>query len=102
MLGLDIRALPGVDYVIDLETQPLPFEDQSVVYVYSSHFLEHISNVPHVFAEVSRVCTDCARLELLTPYAGSNPGFVLGYKTFLRKISTCTCACGTSTSGSRC
>ena len=62
-LGLDILAVPGVDYVLDIEKQPLPFEDRSVEYVYSSHFLEHTANFGDVFVQISRVCADGAQLE---------------------------------------
>jgi hypothetical protein len=81
-LGFDIKPLPGVDCVVDIETQPLPFKDHSVAYVYSYHFLEHIANISDLFVEISRVCADHAQLELWTPYAWSNSAFVLGHKTF--------------------
>ena len=81
-LGIDIEPLPDVDYVLDLESQPLPFDDQSVAYVFSSNFLEHLEDPGRLFEEISRVCVDGARLEFLTPYGGSNPGSVLGHKTF--------------------
>jgi len=81
-LGVDIEASPGVDYVLDIETQPLPFGERSVVYVHTSHFLEHTQNPTNIFAEISRVCADGARLELWTPYAWSNAAFISGHKFF--------------------
>ena len=39
-LGLDYVQQPGVDYVIDLQTEKLPFASRSVEYIHSSHFLE--------------------------------------------------------------
>jgi SAM-dependent methyltransferase len=81
-IGVDIQQHPGVDHVIDIENQPLPFADCSVTYVHSSHFLEHTSNPGAIFAEISRVCADNAQLELWTPYAWSNPAFILDHKTF--------------------
>lgn len=81
-LGLDIYPYPGVDYVLDIEHQSLPFKDHSVAYVHSSHFLEHTGDPARVFAEISRVCQDGAHLELWTPYAWSNSGFVLGHNIF--------------------
>jgi hypothetical protein len=41
-VGMDIRPLPGVDVVHDLERFPWPFPDQSVSFAMSSHVLEHI------------------------------------------------------------
>jgi glycosyltransferase involved in cell wall biosynthesis len=81
-IGIDIQALPEVDHVLDIEQEPLPFNDRTVEYVHSSHFLEHIENATAVFAEIGRVCQDNARLELWTPYAWSNSAFILGHKTF--------------------
>jgi len=82
-LGIDILPSPGVDHVVDLEKHPLPFANKSVVYVHSSHFLEHIRDPTPIFAEISRVCADNARIELWTPYAWSNPAFIIDHKFFL-------------------
>ncbi len=84
-VGVDILAQPGVDYVLNLQTEPLPFSDQSVDYVYSSHCLEHISDPTRVFAEISRVCADGAKLELWTPYAWENSAFIIDHKLFFNE-----------------
>jgi SAM-dependent methyltransferase len=81
-IGLDFQSLPGVDYVLDIESQPLPFADQSVEYVFSSHFLEHTYNPGNVLAEVGRVCIDGAQLEFWTPYAWHNDAFLPGHNIF--------------------
>lgn len=81
-LGIDIEASPGVDYTLDIENSALPFSDGSVVYVHSSHFLEHTQNPTNIFAKISQVCADGARIELWTPYAWSNPAFISGHKFF--------------------
>jgi SAM-dependent methyltransferase len=81
-IGLDIQPLPGVDHVLDMESQPLPFADRSVEYVYSSHFLEHTVNPGNIFVEVGRVCRDGAQLEFWTPYAWHNDAFLFEHKTF--------------------
>ena len=84
-LGIDIHPQPNVDYVVNLETEPLPFPDQSVEYIHSSHFLEHIDNPINVFKEISRVCIEGAELEFWTPYAWSNSAFIYGHKHFLNE-----------------
>lgn len=81
-LGIDLLPAPGVDYVIDMEKQPLPFADESVSYAHSSHFLEHIRDPTTILAEISRVCADNARIEIWTPYAWSNPAFIIDHKFF--------------------
>lgn len=41
-VGLDIRPLPGVDIVWDIQRMPWPLPDNSVVSAISSHLVEHI------------------------------------------------------------
>lgn len=82
-LGIDILAGPGVDYVVDIEQQPLPFNSGTVAYVHSSHFLEHIRDPTRIFAEMGRVCADNAQVELWTPYAWSNPALIIDHKFFV-------------------
>lgn len=87
-IGIDLIEQPGVDYALNLQTEPLPFPNQSVEYVHSSHFLEHIENahyVVQIFKEISRVCVDGAQLELWTPYAWSNSAFVFGHNLFFNE-----------------
>lgn len=81
-LGVDIDQFPGVDYVVDLQIDPLPFPDRSVEYIHSSHFFEHLEDPGKVLVEVGRVCEDGAKLEFWTPYAWSNPAFIFGHKFF--------------------
>lgn len=45
-VGIDKLNAPGVDYVVDLENELLPFEDHSVSSVYSYHCLEHLTDPP--------------------------------------------------------
>lgn len=80
-IGVDMAPGPGVDFVMDLTSQPLPFPDRSVGYVHSSHFLEHVEAVLPLFTEISRVCKDGAELEIWTPYAWSNAAHVFGHVT---------------------
>lgn len=81
-LGIDKLDLPGVDFVLELETEALPFEDHSVSHIYSSHCLEHLKDPTHIFSEFGRVCKDGASIELWTPYAFSNGAFVPDHKFF--------------------
>lgn len=87
-IGLDYTTQPGVDYVLDLGADSMPFPDRSVDYIYSSHFLEHLTEdtwVKHLFPEISRVCISGARLEFWTPYNWSNSAFILGHRNFINE-----------------
>jgi SAM-dependent methyltransferase len=84
-IGLDIQAAPGVDQVVDLVNAPLPFPDQSVAYVHSSHFLEHVKDPTKIFAEITRVAADGATLEFWTPYAWENSAFIIDHKMFFNE-----------------
>lgn len=44
-VGIDYRALPGVDVVWDIEQTPWPLESESVIAATSHHVLEHLN--PH-------------------------------------------------------
>ncbi|BAY62448.1 hypothetical protein NIES22_25220 [Calothrix brevissima NIES-22] len=84
-IGIDILPQPGVDYVLNLETDNLPLADRSVDYVYSSHCLEHLKDPTKIFTEISRVCVDGAKLELWTPYAWENSAFIIDHKLFFNE-----------------
>jgi SAM-dependent methyltransferase len=45
-VGIDYRAMPGVDIVHDLTKFPWPLPDESVSLAASSHVFEHISPLP--------------------------------------------------------
>lgn len=67
-LGVDIVALPGVDVVADL-TRGLPFRDNSISEIYTSHTLEHVDNLPAVMEELWRVCKPNALVHIWVPHA---------------------------------
>jgi SAM-dependent methyltransferase len=73
-IGLDSIQLDGVDFVIDLEIDNLPFPDASVDEANASHFLEHIRNLFHVTDEVYRVLKPGGIFTIevpLFPYTGA-------------------------------
>jgi SAM-dependent methyltransferase len=78
-VGMDIRALSGVDIVHDVEMIPWPLEDECVLQAVSSHVVEHIN--PHKFGfvnfmdEVWRVLKPDAQFAIACPH-GASPGFL--------------------------
>jgi len=81
-LGIGRVACPGVDYVVDIEREPLPFPDSSVQNVYSTHCFSHLRNSRFILSEIGRVCRDGARIEIWTPYAHHNNALLDGHVAY--------------------
>lgn len=84
-VGMDVRTLPGVDIVHDVNVHPWPLPDDCVTRVMASHLVEHIPPVavngkgtwfPFVafMDEVWRVCRVGAEFLISAPY-WTSPGF---------------------------
>lgn len=83
--GIDKFPAQGVDLVLDIETNPLPFADDSVEHIYSSHAFEHLEHPGsplHPLREIVRVAKDGALVEIWTPYGPSDDGLLLGHRNF--------------------
>lgn len=78
-VGMDLRALPGVDIVHDVEAIPWPLPDECVKMALASHLIEHIN--PHKFGfvnfmdEVWRVMKPYGEFAIVVPH-GSSQGFI--------------------------
>ena len=74
-VGMDVRELPGVDIVWDLENYPYPLPDDCVSEAIASHYLEHIN--PAKFGmikfmdEIWRIMKVDCKFAVLLPYGGS-------------------------------
>lgn len=64
-IGIDARALPGVDIVHDLEKFPWPLPDECAIFAMSSHVLEHI-NPGRVPPQVSSLINLLLKKKILT------------------------------------
>ena len=75
-IGMDKRALPGVDLVHDLEVFPYPLPDECAHIILASHILEHIKPwlQLEVMDELWRIMKPDGQLCIALPYAGS-PGY---------------------------
>lgn len=69
-IGIDLRSLPGVDIIHDLN-EGLPFADDSADYIIASHSLEHFADLPHIMSELFRVCKDRAIITIAGPYSAT-------------------------------
>ena len=80
----DRYAYPSyyIDYVFDLASNnPLPFEDNSVQFFYSSHTVEHIpqKRCQHIFNEIYRCLKGSGALRL------TMPDYNKGYDAYVKK-----------------
>lgn len=65
---VNIDIVPGCDIRLDLNKQPLPFDDNSVECVFSFHAMEHFDNYLFVLGEIWRVLKHGGRFLLQVPY----------------------------------
>src|ERR1700730_9732571 len=73
--GIDIARAAGVDLVLDIEREALPFPDSSIDYLYSSHTFEHLAapGAPiQTLREIVRIGKHGGDLEIWTPYGKSD------------------------------
>lgn len=77
-VGIDIRELPGVDIVHDLEVYPWPLPDECALLATASHYVEHINpahfGIINFFNEVWRVMKEEGEFAIVTPH-GLSQGF---------------------------
>jgi SAM-dependent methyltransferase len=69
-VGIDFSSMSDADLVIDLNHEPLPYDDSSVDFIYSSHTLEHLSTKGfiHVMQEAYRVLRPGAQFKIVVPF----------------------------------
>jgi len=66
-VNVDIADYGGNE-IIDLNSYPWPFEENSVAEVSASHVLEHLDNFNAVVTELWRVCQPGALIDVAVPF----------------------------------
>lgn len=88
-IGIDFDASMKPDIVHDI-TKSIPFAENSVEEVYSSHFLEHLPNLTmkRVISNLIPTCIEGARVELAIPLNFPDPSHqqILDYNWILDVI----------------
>lgn len=74
-VNIDIAKLDGVDIVCNIDKEKLPFEDNSVEYIYCRDILEHVNYI-EVLREFNRVMVKGAKLYIRVPHFTSANNFV--------------------------
>jgi hypothetical protein len=70
------------DIFMDLNSEKIPFENNSCIEIRASHFIEH-SNLDHIFSEAWRLLRQGGILDFTVPYANSAEGMFPGHTIFL-------------------
>ncbi len=87
---VNLDTVPSADIIFDLATIPpgrLPFDDESVDGVYSSHCFEHLRDPMAVLREVARVCRLGATVEIRVPHWLSEVAFCPGHLCALAPVT---------------
>ena len=76
-VGLDSREFPGVDHVVRVGVDPLPFEDSSVDEARASHFVEHLTGEQRIqfVNELHRVLKPGAKAQIIVPHWASSRAY---------------------------
>lgn len=70
-IGVDIIDGPMVDVVTDLNQYPLPFKNNSVDIVRSSHCFEHLDNLIALMEDIHRMLKPGGILEFTVPHVSN-------------------------------
>src|SRR5678816_1954361 len=73
-IGIDVRAVVGVNAVGDVE-QALPLRTNSVDVVWLRHVMEHVHNLIGLMEEIYRVSRPGGAVEVVVPYYTSRGAF---------------------------
>jgi SAM-dependent methyltransferase len=67
-IGIDKSNDVGADVVMNIETQPLPFDDSTVDEIYCAHTVEHLHGLIPFINECYRVLKPSAKMIIIAPY----------------------------------
>jgi hypothetical protein len=70
-VGIDLRPLPGVDVVQNLNEGPWKLKDHQFSYIRCQHVIEHVQNLSTLVKEIHRVAAHDCEVEFRTPHYSS-------------------------------
>jgi len=85
-IGVDAMPYPGVEYICDVD-KGIPFKDNSVDEIYTSHFLEHVKDFQFVMEEIWRVMKPNGVVEIIVPHWASSLAYSEYHVRFFRYLS---------------
>lgn len=86
-INVDYEKGPGVDLILDLNSIPYPFRDESVSEIYASHLLEHLDNPFGILKEWHRFLRRGGKLELIVPHRRARGAYVVTHRSYFDEYS---------------
>ena len=86
-IGVDLYAQSGVDLVVNLDKESLPYKDGSVDEIYSSHFLEHVIDPLATLTELTRVLKENGLMSIIVPHYSNPYAYHFTHKSFWSSYS---------------
>ncbi|UCD07885.1 MAG: class I SAM-dependent methyltransferase [Candidatus Aenigmatarchaeota archaeon] len=80
-IGLDKIKIGDVDIICDVDNYGLPFKKNTIDFVYTRHFLEHVQNFEFVVKEIHRVVKPDGKIDVIVPHFSNS----LAYSDFTHK-----------------
>jgi len=81
-INIDIDKSVNPNIICNLGGDILPFKDNSVDYVYSKHFLEHLvqEETKHLLMELYRICKNKSLIDFIVPHYMNPVAYQLGHR----------------------
>ena len=70
-VGVDESQLVGVDQVVNLSNYPWPWDDNSVIEIRCSHYIEHVVDIKSFMEQAWRVMRNNGLITFVAPYYAS-------------------------------
>jgi len=90
-VNLDMRSVPGVDVIHDLNMTPLPFKDEAFNYILADNVLEHLLHYEAIVEDCYRILEPGGLLEIRVPYGIT--GLRSTYHLRMFDMNTLRCFC---------
>lgn len=81
-INSDEKKLPGVEKVINLNSFPYPYKNESIDEIYMSHVLEHLEDDIRVLKECHRIIKKEGKVRLRVPFVWNTLSFTSTHKHY--------------------
>jgi len=75
-IGVDKFECDAAEYICDIESEKLPFDDGSIDGIMMDNVIEHFVDIPKVMSELIRVAKEGAVITIVTPHFSSISSWV--------------------------